>query len=152
MDIAPTVLRQLGLPVRPAWKLDGRPLSRSRGTSSALVAVRGRGAARRLAVSLRLAGAPAGVRSVVLRLPASVEVAGSVRALVNGRPVSAAPSGSRTIVARFSARALRRLSLVTAPGSIRVAAGVGGTAAAQATVILRGRKGSRGTLRVALAH
>ena len=69
-----------------------------------------------------------GVRSVVLRLPAGVEVAGSVRALVNGRPVSAAPSGPRTIVARFSARALRRLSLATAPGSVRVAAGVGGTA------------------------
>ena len=28
VDIAPTVLRQLGLPVRPAWKLDGRPLAR----------------------------------------------------------------------------------------------------------------------------
>ena len=151
VDIAPTVLRQLGLPVRPAWKLDGRPLSRSRGTSSALVAVRGSGAARRLAVSLRLGSAPAGVRSVVLRLPRGVEVAGSVRALVNGRPVSAAPSGPRTIVARFSARALRRLSLATAPGSIRVAAGVGGNGAAQATVILRGRKGSRGTLRVPLA-
>jgi hypothetical protein len=142
VDVAPTTLQQLGLRVRPAWNLDGRPLSRSRGRSSAVVRLRGSGAARRLDASIRLTSAPRGVRSVVLRLPAGVKVNGPVRALVNGRPVAARASG-RTIVARFSPRALRKLSLV--------ASGASGKSGGQATLTLRGRKASRGTLRLRLA-
>ena len=139
VDIAPTVLRQLGLPVRPSWKLDGRALSSSGGKASAVVALR----ARRLAASLRLTSAPAGVRSVVLRLPAGVKVTGAVTARVNGRPVSAHVSGGRKIVTRFSPRVVRRLSLA--------ATGVTGKSDGEATVTLRGRKASRGSLRVKLA-
>ena len=143
VDVAPTALQQLGLPVRPAWKLDGSPLSRVSGRASAVVALRGSGAARRVDASLRLTSAPRGVRSVVLHLPAGVKVKGPVQALVNGRPVSARVSGGRTIVARFSPRALRKLSLA--------ASGASGKSGGQATVTLHGSKASRGTLRLKLA-
>ena len=151
VDVAPTVLRQLGLPVRPAWKLDGRPLAGAHPGASAIVAVRGKGAARRLAASLRLSSAPAGVRSVALRLPAGVKLkSGPVSASVNGRPVSVRFSGRRTVILRFSPRAVRTLSFATAPGGVKVASGL--QPGARATVTLRGRKASRGTLRVRLAH
>ncbi len=148
VDIAPTVLRQLGLPVRPAWKLDGRSLAGSHGRSSAGVAVRGKGAARRLAASLKLTSAPAGVRSVVLRLPAGARVTGPVSASVNGRPATVRASG-RTVVIRFSPRVVRRLSVATGPGGLAVTPGARGK---PATFILRGRKASRGTLRLSLTR
>ena len=91
VDIAPTVLHQLGVRVRPSWKLDGRSLSRSRASSWAFAAVRGGPEERRLVTSLRFGSPPKGVTSAVVHLPAAVSVDGGVkaiRALVNGGPAS----------------------------------------------------------------
>ena len=109
VDVAPTVLRQLGLAVRPSWKLDGRPLARAAGRPRRSWRC-GRGARAGSPPRFGSRVRPPGVRSLVLRLPAGVKVRGPVTALVNGRPVSRRV-GRRTIVTRFSPRAVRKLSL-----------------------------------------
>ncbi len=69
VDIAPTVLARLGIPVDPAWELDGRPFAHATAAPAPVAAAR-RLARGRVRVSVRArAGAPA-LRSVVVRLPA----------------------------------------------------------------------------------
>ena len=141
VDIAPTVLHQLGLPVRKAWKLDGRPLSRSGGSLVSASARKGR-----LGVTLRLAQPRAGAKAVVVRLPAGVRVtsAASVDAHVNGRPVGGSIKGGRTIVVGVPGRRLRSLSLT---GAVTGSGGHGRTV----KLSLKGSKAARGSLAVRLA-
>ena len=151
VDVAPTVLRQLGLPVRPAWKLDGRPLAGAHPAASATVAIRGKGAARRLAASLRLSSAPAGVRSVALRLPAGVKLKSGPVSALGERPAGVGavlrpPNRDPPVLTTGGTHAVVRHRSRRRQGRIRLQPG------AQATVGLRGRKASRGTLRLRLAH
>ena len=98
VDILPTVLHQLGLRTVPAWKLDGRSLSRARPPSSASASLRGR----RLVARVRLGARPRGVRAVSFRLPSGVRAtAASLR--VNGRRVDGLRllPGRRTLAARL---------------------------------------------------
>jgi hypothetical protein len=133
VDIAPTVFQRLGIPVRSAWKLDGRPLSRARRSHLSATLRKGR-----LALSLRLATAKRGARRVALHLPAGVRVT-SAAAHVNGRPVAGRLS-PRTITVRVPGRRLRSLRLT---GAVN---GKGGTA----VLTLSGRPGARGKLPVRL--
>jgi Type I phosphodiesterase / nucleotide pyrophosphatase len=141
VDIAPTVLHQLGLPVRRAWKLDGRSLSRAAGSRVSASARKGR-----LAVSLRLAQPHAGARSIVIQLPAGVKITnpGSVDSHVNGRPVGGSIRGGRRIVVGVPGHRLRSLSL---SGAVTVATGHGRTV----KLALRGAKPAAGSLAVKLA-
>jgi Type I phosphodiesterase / nucleotide pyrophosphatase len=141
VDIAPTVLHQLGLPVRKAWKLDGRSLSRSRGSLVSASQRKGR-----LALTLRLAQPRSGAKSVVVRLPAGVRIKGtaSVDSHVNGRPMGGSIRGGRTIVIDVPGHRLRSLSLT---GAVTVAAGHGRTV----NLALRGAKAARGSIAVKLA-
>jgi hypothetical protein len=153
VDIAPTVLHQLGVRVRPSWRLDGRSLSRSRASSWAFAAVRGGPTKRRLVSSLKFGSPPKGVTSAVVHLPAAVSVDGGVKAvnaLVNGRPASVRLSG-RTVVAKFARRKLRKLAVGTEPGGLRVDSGLLRRRGAVVTVILRSGKRTLGRLRVELA-
>jgi hypothetical protein len=141
VDIAPTVLHQLGLPVRKVWKLDGRTLSRSRGSRVSASVRNGR-----LSVSLRLAQPRAGARSLIVRLPGRVRIksAATVDSHVNGRPVGGTIRGGRTIVIRVPGHRLRSLSVSAA---VTVAAGRGRTLG----LALSGAKAARGSLSVKLA-
>jgi hypothetical protein len=139
VDIVPTVLHQLGLRTAPAWKLDGRSLSRARPPSSAAASLRGG----RLVARLRLGARPRGVRAVRVALPPGVRAsAASLR--VNGRRARGARllAGRRTLAARLDVRALWSLSLVA-----RTAGAPGGGAL---TVTLQGRRGTLGVLSLPL--
>ena len=154
VDIAPTVLHQLGVRVRPSWKLDGRSLSRSRASSWAFAAVRGGPEERRLVTSLRFGSPPKGVTSAVVHLPAAVSVDGGVkaiRALVNGGPASLKLAG-RTVVATFKRRTLRKLAVGTEPGGLRVDSDLLRKGSPAVTVVLRSGKRTLGRLRVDLAR
>lgn len=152
VDIAPTVLHQLGLKAKRRWDLDGRSLVRSRPPSSASARVRGGRAATRLTLELRL-GIPAPkVRSALIRLPAGARIASGLAALrirADGAPPRAARlAGRRTLSVRLDGRALKTLSIATAPGGLRLASAPG----AALTVTLRGKRGRLGRLRVELAR
>ena len=121
IDVHPTVLHQLGVPIDPAWRLDGRSLSRSGRSSSASASLRGG----RLVARLRLGAGPRDARAVRFRLPDGLRAsAASVRA--NGRSVAGARllAGGRTVSAPLSAGALRTLTLAArasgAPGNGRL--------------------------------
>ena len=154
VDIAPTVLHQLGVRVKPSWKLDGRSLSHSRASSWAFAAVRGGPEERRLVTSLRFGSPPKGVTSAVVHLPAAVSVDGGVkaiRALVNGGPASLKLAG-RTVVATFKRRTLRKLAVGTEPGGLRVDSDLLRRGSPAVTVVLRSGKRTLGRLRVDLAQ
>jgi hypothetical protein len=102
VDVLPTVLHQLGLPVRRSWNLDGRSLSRAKPPASASARLRGD----RLTVRLRLGARPR-VRRIALHLPGRIE-SGVVRA--NARPASATVEG-RTVRVSLPRGRLRSLSL-----------------------------------------
>lgn len=140
VDILPTVLHQLGLRTVPAWRLDGRSLSRARPPSSASVSLRGR----RLVARVRLGARPRGVRAVSFRLPSGVRAtAASLR--VNGRRVDGLRllPGRRTLAARLHVPTLGSLALVaTTDGA------AGGRAL---TVTLSGRRGPLGALSLPLS-
>ena len=140
VDILPTVLHQLGLRTVPAWRLDGRSLSRARPPSSASASLRGR----RLVARVRLGARPRGVRAVSFRLPSGVRAtAASLR--VNGRRVDGLRllPGRRTLAARLDVPKLRSLALVaTTDGA------AGGRAL---TVTLSGRRGPLGALSLPLS-
>ncbi len=94
-----------------AWKLDGRPLSRSGGSLVSASARKGR-----LRVTLRLAQ-PRAARGRVRGAPARgvrVTSAASLDAHVNGRPVGGSLKGGRTIVVGVPGRRLRSLWLTGA--------------------------------------
>ena len=137
VDVAPTVLQRLGIPVRKAWKLDGRPLGRAGRSHLSASARKGR-----LRLSLRLAAPKRGARRVALHLPAGVRVpdAGTLDAFMNGKPVGGRVSG-RTITVGVPGRRLRSLSLTGA------VTGNGGNA----VLTLSGGPGARGKLPVRLA-
>ena len=90
VDILPTVLHQLGVPVRSAWNIDGRTLSNRRPPSSAVAKLRGG----RLKVKLRLGSKPR-ASVVSLRLPLGTTFRGRGRVRINGRAARAliTPSG-----------------------------------------------------------
>ncbi len=140
VDILPTVLHQLGLRTVPAWRLDGRSLSRARPPSSASASLRGR----RLVARVRLGARPRGVRAVSFRLPSGVRAtAASLR--VNGRRVDGLRllPGRRTLAARLDVPKLGSLALVaTTDGA------AGGRAL---TVTLSGRRGPLGALSLPLS-
>jgi hypothetical protein len=139
VDILPTVVHQLGLRSDPAWKLDGRSLSRVRSASSASASLRGR----RLVARLRLGGRPRGARAIGFGLPPGLRAtAASLR--VNGRRVDGVRvlAGRRTLAARLDVRALRSLALV--------ATTVGANRGGALRVTLRSRRGSLGALSLPL--
>ena len=137
IDVHPTVLHQLGVPIDPAWRLDGRSLSRSGPSSSASASLGGG----RLVARLRLGAGPRGAHAVRFRLPAPLRAsAGSVR--VNGRRVAARIAGPRAVTARLRGGALRTLTLAA---RVSGAAGDG----ALTVTLLRGG-GATSTLSVPL--
>ena len=137
VDIAPTVLQRLGIPVRKSWKLDGKPLSRPKRSHVSASVRKGR-----LRVSLRLAAPKRGARRVALHLPVRVAGADSLDAFVNGKPVGGRLSGGgRTITVGVPGRRLRSLLLTG-----DVAGGSGGSA----VLLLSGAPGARGKLAVPL--
>ena len=88
VDVAPTVLHQLGLAVQPGWNLDGRSFVAG-GAPPARPAARVRLRSRRPALELvaeAASRAPA-LASVRLRLSRSVTLRSAARARVNGRRV-----------------------------------------------------------------
>jgi hypothetical protein len=148
VDIAPTVLHQLGLRVRPGWKLDGRSLSRAKPPSYALARVSPRRGGRRLLLRLALGAAPRAT-SAVVRLPAGLRLVGgpgALRARVNGRLAKARKAGARAAVVRIGGRRLRGLSLVTRRGGLQVGRRVGG----DIRVVLGARAHRLGSLTVPL--
>jgi hypothetical protein len=137
VDVLPTVLRQAGVTVDPAWGLDGRPLQgRRRFTASTAEATVRDG---RVAVTVSLGARPRGVRAVSFRLPAR---AGTATVGSNGRRIRGVRAGRRTVTARLNGRALRTLALT--------ATVTGAKAGDRVTVTLRGRRGALGTLAVPL--
>jgi hypothetical protein len=113
VDIQPTVLHQLGLPVPRAWKLDGRSLSQARPPSSAGARLRGH----RLTVSLKLGAAPR-ARNVRFRLPAGLR-ATAATARVNGALASVGAKGRNVTVRARKGRARSVSLVVTTRGSGR---------------------------------
>jgi hypothetical protein len=123
VDVAPTVLHQLGLRVPRRWNLEGRSLSRERSPSSAFARLRGG----RLTARLRLGARPR-ARDVAFHLPARVK--GGVAVYANGRPAAWTAEG-RTVRLRLRRGRLRSLSL---------AADVGGRTGGSVVVTMRGGK------------
>ncbi len=141
VDVAPTALQRLGVRVKSAWKLDGRPLSRAGRSRVAASARKGR-----LKVGLRLTTPRRGAKSLVVRLPGGVRVTGAatLHARVNGRPVGRRLIGRRTIVVGVHGRPLRSLALTS---GVTVSRGKGRSV----RLWLRGSRAARGTLAVRLA-
>jgi hypothetical protein len=139
IDVHPTVLHQLGVRIDPAWRLDGRSLSRSGSSSSASASLRGG----RLVARLKLGAGPRGARAVSFRLPAGLRAsAASLRA--NGRRLAGVRllSGGRTIMAGLGTRRLRTLTLA--------ARATGAPGGGELTVTLRRRGGTPGRLSLAI--
>lgn len=136
VDVAPTVLARLGLPIDPAWGLDGRPFA----TAAPAPDPVGSATRSRRSVTVRVRapqGAP-DVRSVRLAVPAAVRVRAvrvtpAARVVRRGRTVTVTPRGPH-------ARAVR-VVLVTRrparPASVR--ATVTGGAGETARLVLRAR-------------
>lgn len=139
VDVLPTVLRQAGVRVDPAWGLDGRALQGGRRFTASTAEATLRGG--RVAATLNFGARPRGVRGVSFRLPqgarASAATVGS-----NGRRIRGLRAGRRTLTARLDGRALRTLTFA--------AAVTGAEAGDRVTVTLRGRRGPLGTLAVPL--
>jgi type I phosphodiesterase/nucleotide pyrophosphatase len=108
VDIAPTVLHQLGLRVPRAWKLDGRTLSKTRPVPAASARLRGG----RLTAKLHLGGAPK-ARRIEFHLPSRVRGPATVR--VNGKLTPAQANG-KTVRISLDRRGLRSISLSVATG------------------------------------
>jgi hypothetical protein len=123
VDVNPTVLHQLGLPVKRSWELDGHTLSKAKPPSSASAKLRGH----RLTVRLKL-GSPPKARNVSVRLPARVRklVGGSVNRRLTGWTAE-----GRRVVLRVPGGRLRTLSLT---------ADVAGRGSGSVAVALRDRK------------
>jgi Type I phosphodiesterase / nucleotide pyrophosphatase len=123
VDVNPTVLHQLGLPVKRAWNLDGHTLSKAKPPSSASAKLRGH----RLTVRLKLGSHPK-ARNVSVRLPARVEklVGGSVNGAAGGWT-----SAGSTVVLGVPGGRLHTLSL---------SADVAGRGRGSVVVTLRGGK------------
>ncbi|MBN1529934.1 MAG: alkaline phosphatase family protein [Thermoleophilaceae bacterium] len=138
VDVAPTLLQRLGIPVRRAWNLDGRPLARAPRSFVSAAARNGR-----LKVNLKLAAPKRGARRLAVHLPAGVRVTSpaTLDAFVNGKPVGGRLAGARTIQVGIPGRRLKSFAL-----SGRVT-GSGGSA----VLTLGGRPGARGKLAVRLA-
>jgi hypothetical protein len=141
VDVAPTALQRLGVRVKSAWNLDGRPLSQADRSRVSASARRGR-----LKVSLRLATPRRGAENLVVRLPANVRVtsAATLSARVNGRPVGGRLIGRRTIAFGVPGRRLRSLALA---GGVTVS----GKRGRSVRLALLGSSTARGTLAVRLA-
>jgi type I phosphodiesterase/nucleotide pyrophosphatase len=122
VDINPTVLHQVGVPVKRSWNLDGHSLSKAKPPSSATARLRGH----RLTARLRLGAAPR-TRKLTLRLPSRVRSVTAVR--LNGRPAGATAEG-RTVTVSVRGR-LRELPL---------AAEVAGRGGGSLTFAVRGGK------------
>jgi len=148
VDLAPTVIHQLGLRVDPRWRLDGRPLTGVRPPSSATAAVR----ARRLAARVVL-GTPRRARWVRLRLPAGVRLAGgaALTVKVNGRAARGVRAAGRTITVRPGGKPLRRLLVRSARAGVRIDPGVRRAGPAKLSVTLRALGRGRSTLQISLA-
>ncbi|WP_320672882.1 alkaline phosphatase family protein [Patulibacter defluvii] len=153
VDIAPTVLHQLRLPVDPAWNLDGRsfvptpvppdpepPLPPA--DPAARARLTGGGVRPALTLTVTAADGASALRSLRVRLPAGVRMHGGSRRLIargDGRALSAARKrvGRRTLVVRARGGVTRTLSLRTRAGGLRL------TAAGRRTA----RRGGRFTVR-----
>jgi hypothetical protein len=137
VDIAPTVLQRLGIPVRKSWKLDGKPLARPKRSHVSASVRKGR-----LRVSLRLAAPKRGARRVTLHLPGGTRAsAATLDAFVNGKPVGGRVTGrGRNITVGVPGRRLRSLLLTGA------VSGNGGNA----VLTMGGAPGARGKLAVPL--
>jgi hypothetical protein len=139
VDILPTVLHQLGLPVPAAWNLDGKSLSSAKPPSSASAKVRGG----RLSVRLSLGAAPSGARSILFRLPRGARTGEEVGVLrVDGRRVDTLKRfGRRSLTARLSGAPLHSVSLTQ---------DVSGRPDGALTIGLRGRTQRIGKLELGL--
>jgi Type I phosphodiesterase / nucleotide pyrophosphatase len=104
VDIAPTALAWLDLPIDPAWRLDGRPFASAPGAPAPAATVRRlRGNRARIAVRA-LPGAPA-LKSVLVRVPR-----GSVRSAISN-PRGRLTRTQRTIRLDGPATRLARIDL-----------------------------------------
>jgi hypothetical protein len=119
VDIAPTVLHQLGLGVPAKWNLDGRSLSAVRPPSSADAVVFRHG----LLAHVEL-GVPHRATNLRLRLPAGVRLVRGARVAVvaNGHRVQAFGSG-RNVLARLGGVRLRSVTVASGRDSLRIAPG-----------------------------
>ncbi len=138
VDIAPTVVHQLGLKVNPAWNLDGRSFVTTGPPPprpAARVRVRSRRPALELAVEAAK-GAPA-LSAVRLRLPRGLALRRGARARVNGRRTGrrrvrvarhalaiTLPAGARTLQVRVPLRRLPRRLPRSLPASVTEAGDV----------------------------
>ncbi len=124
VDIAPTVLARLGLPIDPAWQLDGTPFAAEPLAPAPRATGRSRGRSLRVDVTAP-AGSP-GLRTISLMLPARLAARAArvtpgarVRRTRGGRTVNVTPAmaGARAVrlslLTRRSARAGRLRVLVT---------------------------------------
>ena len=132
VDIAPTVVRQLGLAVDPAWNLDGRSFVAA-GPPPPRPAARVRLRTRRPVLELAVEaarGAPA-LGAVRLRLPRGLTLRRGARARVNGRRLGrarvrtarhavaiTAPAGATRILVRVGLRRLPRTLPRSLPAAV----------------------------------
>ena len=144
MDIAPTVLHQLGIGVPASWNLDGRSLSAVRPPASAQAAVIRRGLLAHVTLGVRR-------RASVLRLelPAGVRLVRGAKVIVgaNGHRVPFV-AGGRNVVARLGGLRLRSLTVASGPGSLSIAPGA--KRAGEVKVFLRSRGRTLGPLAIPL--
>ena len=150
VDVAPTVLHQLGLAVQPGWNLDGRSFVAG-GPPPARPAARVRLRSRRPALELvaeAASRAPA-LASVRLRLPRSVSLRSGARARVNGRRVGRSrfrvarhglritlPAGARRLLVRVPLRRMPRRS----PRTVAATLAEAGDAALDRRIAVRVRR------------
>ena len=119
VDIAPTVLHQLGLRVPASWKLDGHSLSTARPPSSADAVVFRRGLLAHVSL-----GVPRRAANLRLRLPAGVRLVRGTRVAVvaNGHRVPAFGFG-RNVVARLGGLRLKSFTVASPRDSLNIAPG-----------------------------
>jgi len=129
VDVAPTVLARLGIPIDPAWRLDGQPFSTAPAEPQPAVDVRRRGR-EQLRFTLGAPDGSAALRSARLTLPRGLSAGrvtltrkGDVKR--SGRSLSVKVAAARTLRVRvqLAERARRtlsgrrvRLSIVDASG------------------------------------
>lgn len=130
IDIAPTVLHQLGILIDPAWNLDGRSIVTATPPLSppgAAASVRG---SRRSALAITLRSATGGRRlsSARVTLPAGLRLAGRrpLVARVDGRKLASGRVAVRRgrITVKVPRGGAARLTLRSRAGHLRVSAGV----------------------------
>ncbi len=137
VDIAPTVLHQLGIGVPASWKLDGRSLSAVRPPASAQAAVIKRGLLAHVAL-----GVPHRASTVRLRLPAGVRLVRGSKVIVgaNGHRVPFVLAGGRNVVARLGGLRLGSLTVASGPGSLSIAPGAKRAREVKVTLRAAGRR------------